>query len=821
MSERALSAQDLQESVEELRDYLADGIPPLLAAGAIGLLVRGAPDAITAQIQSWLSYQYQVRGRTVAYSDLVYYALSKLHFVGELGLVPKPELASYLAALVEALVPLCPEEERDVVRSALERLRLGPQELSRGVFPIGPAPTAGLRAAAGAAGAGAPAGELTQELRRFALLLERLKPPAAGDAVARPAGAPADELVASVLAAAATTARDGSELGQYLEHLRELGVLGIDPATVVRTLSRALPNWAPATVASPDELGGNARALRRFVDLADGPQQRIERFRELLRAVVDEFNAGSLARAVALVQVAASLLAERKVPASDADLVRGNAHEALDGERLRVFAVDPQQQPLLRQVLDFFPALQPPGLLLALDGEPDRGLRRLRMTLLEVHGEAARPAILDSLEAALGDVRASAWFYQRNLVYLLHRIPCSPESLQDREVEHVIQFSELAHHPRLVGEAVVRLGQIRNERAEKALLGRLQEVEAELDGAVVAHHPAEDLERLRSLIAAGLLRNGSPAARRTVVQSALGRLRHAGSGDRLAELRGVDLSSEPALLNGLLQSLRALLPRKVLGVVMRRNAEILTQVVQALAATPAPLVRHGLQELVEQFPGEPFGMEASKALAGFDAAPAPGALPEAAPAAAAPPPRRMEGDLQLFGLPNLLQSLAQSGLTGTLTLKDGQGATAARLELRAGTLAGCSAAHLQGETAFYQLLERPLATSFLFVGGDAAPRETQAGGGTREILPLLMEGMRRLDEYDRARALIPDPTVLVATGVRPTTPAGETDGAFVRELWSRVKAGATAAACEEALAADGYRVRTLLSHWLEEGAVRV
>ena len=84
-----------------------------------------------------------------------------------------------------------------------------------------------------------------------------------------------------------------------------------------------------------------------------------------------------------------------------------------------------------------------------------------------------------------------------------------------------------------------------------------------------------------------------------------------------------------------------------------------------------------------------------------------------------------------------------------------------------------------------------------------------------------MEGMRRYDEYERARALVPDATVLLPTGVRPTAPPGESDGAFVRELWGRLKNGGTAAACEEAVAADGYRIRTLLAHWLQEGAVAV
>jgi hypothetical protein len=81
--------------------------------------------------------------------------------------------------------------------------------------------------------------------------------------------------------------------------------------------------------------------------------------------------------------------------------------------------------------------------------------------------------------------------------------------------------------------------------------------------------------------------------------------------------------------------------------------------------------------------------------------------------------------------------------------------------------------------------------------------------------------MRRYDEYQRARAVVPDATVLVATGARPSSMPGETDGVFVRDLWGEVKSGATAAGCEDALAVDAYRVRALLAHWLTEGALAV
>ncbi|HEX6201400.1 MAG TPA: DUF4388 domain-containing protein, partial [Thermoanaerobaculia bacterium] len=300
-----------------------------------------------------------------------------------------------------------------------------------------------------------------------------------------------------------------------------------------------------------------------------------------------------------------------------------------------------------------------------------------------------------------------------------------------------------------------------------------------------------------------------------VAEAALRRLRESGDAGRVAALRGVDLSDHPDLVDELLHALHDSLPKKVLGVTLGRQDEVAAALVDGLAATPTPAVRRALGDLAGKHPRERFGIEAAHVLAAFDGRREPG------PAAAPPPTagQRMEGDLQLFGLPNLVQSLAQSGLSGTLTLRDERGGTVAVLELDAGGLTGCSAGRLEGDTAFYQLLERPAGSSFAFAARDAAAARPAGGGSRRDLVGLLMEGMRRLDEYERARALVPDDAVLVPTGTRPTAAPGETDGAFVRDLWGRVKSGAAAAACEEAVAVDAYRARTLLAHWLAEGAV--
>ena len=101
--------------------------------------------------------------------------------------------------------------------------------------------------------------------------------------------------------------------------------------------------------------------------------------------------------------------------------------------------------------------------------------------------------------------------------------------------------------------------------------------------------------------------------------------------------------------------------------------------------------------------------------------------------------------------------------------------------------------------AFYQLLETPQPGTFEF---NRLPAEAAPAGDAYHVMGLLMEGMRRYDELQRARVLAPDHAFLRATGSRPTPPPAETDGGFIRDLWRRVKDGGTPSQCEEAIAAD-------------------
>jgi len=85
---------------------------------------------------------------------------------------------------------------------------------------------------------------------------------------------------------------------------------------------------------------------------------------------------------------------------------------------------------------------------------------------------------------------------------------------------------------------------------------------------------------------------------------------------------------------------------------------------------------------------------------------------------------------------------------------------------------------------------------------------------------LILEGVRRHDEFKAAAAVVPDEMALVATG-DPHTPMDEEKADFIQMLWDKAAAGGLAVAqLEAAMGTDSFRVRRKLAHWFEEGALQ-
>jgi len=80
--------------------------------------------------------------------------------------------------------------------------------------------------------------------------------------------------------------------------------------------------------------------------------------------------------------------------------------------------------------------------------------------------------------------------------------------------------------------------------------------------------------------------------------------------------------------------------------------------------------------------------------------------------------------------------------------------------------------------------------------------------------------MRRYDEFQEAAAVLPDAAALESTGEKPTAHPAEKDGSFLQALWERASQGGTPKDIEDALTWDSYRIRRVLVHWVEQGALK-
>jgi hypothetical protein len=235
--------------------------------------------------------------------------------------------------------------------------------------------------------------------------------------------------------------------------------------------------------------------------------------------------------------------------------------------------------------------------------------------------------------------------------------------------------------------------------------------------------------------------------------------------------------------------------------------------VQAVAGTPTPEVRSILQAVVQRFPSHPPGPQAAKALAKLE------------PSAPGPSAEALSGDLELFALPNLLQSLQASESTGDLVLFDRSQARQGSISMARGRVVRCEAGRLRGPDAVYQMLEKPFPGTFAFrstggAGKGASSSPASPPADSLEVVELILEGLRRHDEYHQARAAAPDGIVLEPAGVAALRPEGESDDAFARTVWDRAAAGTPPEACESEVATDAYRVRRLYAAWIEQGALR-
>lgn len=119
----------------------------------------------------------------------------------------------------------------------------------------------------------------------------------------------------------------------------------------------------------------------------------------------------------------------------------------------------------------------------------------------------------------------------------------------------------------------------------------------------------------------------------------------------------------------------------------------------------------------------------------------------------------LKGDLSELGLADLVEMMSLGAKTGSVTISDTDGDAAGTLLFLNGLLVSASSGPFTGEKAFYALLA--VSAGSFFVDSDVSPPEEMPGRSTQ---PLLMEGMRRLDEVRQLRERLPSWARLALAG---------------------------------------------------------
>jgi len=790
----------LQAALDDLQHYLQDEVSPQTAAFSVATLIAHPPEKLMQRVADWAAETSRIHA--IPIPQLLLHGLKKVYILGELNLLDREAVANFLDRATTIAVSICPAEHRDRLRRDLTEMRSsGDTTTAR----IDAPPVVAVRLPTFSGGSMVP-GEDAQNARRYSLILDRLTRQASNDVVGAQPAQPDPQAFAQLLSLAATRAQSGQQFNDYLEQLRPL-TRG-NEGNIFVILGGAMPSWelpnlAPGTSPPPSHIG----AMERIMDLAADPVAAMKRFRELVTAAVTKFNDGSLAAAVWMLDVAADSITEKKLDPAGVDRVRAEAVDAISPVQLRKYTENKTRHAALKFALGFFPALHLETLFRSLRGEPRAERRRLLLGFIEAYGTAGRRAALEELEREVARPDADT-YYHRNLIYILHRNPCEADDLDGRELDLLTKSTARGQNIYVVKEAATALAQIRTDASVKLLTMRLAEFETILLRNDVSLYPADEVQKLLDRIVAALARIGTSAALLTIARHGMKESPPLGdTRARLAALAQHDLSFDEPTVNVLLKALRDEMPSKFLGRLPKKQ-DAAVRLIEALSCTHAIPVEEALRDIAQRFPSQDVGRAAAQVLEKWSPVKAP---------ARSEPAATFAGELEFFGLPSVMQSLAEMRATGMLTLSTKQRQPSSKLVFVDGKFLNAQTGHIRGVDALYEALERPIAGSFAFV--PYPPERMQSDLTPQEIMGPLLEGVRRHDELQRIAALVPGELTLTKTTVKPTAHAEEKDPGLVRDVWLKACSGGPVAEWERQVPTDGYRVRRLVAHWLEEGAL--
>lgn len=740
--------------------YLKGGLNPKSAVEPVLSLLLNAPQQAAHVVASWAHRELEAAPRGTSISRLLHNGLQRVFRFEELGLVEPAVLRPAVMKTVNALWSFCPDGEARQLEDRILQLFQG----STGVASTHNAHRGGS--------------ERGKDRLPTYVQSALVSPPQATAPRRTPAPGPWPDAGPFPPAAAPPWyLADREPADRYIE----------DPEPDAPPLAEVV------VTAAPEPQPPNAVLERQ--------DERARCLVEVLNAAADCCNSGNLGTAAAIFHLAESLMRSGPLEEGLEERTREYAWTLLSPDRLQAFAADSKRHYQLRELMDFFPALQVQNLLTSLLKESDRRQRFFLLSLLQVRGDEARELASRLLVSSMRDQQEWAWFFVRNLLHLLRKIPPQGEP-EDAEVLAVLQYSAPTQPPQLVCEAaayIVDLDLDMGIELFKQRLGMLH-----LDQGPAAREASQ-------LMLAELLRSRRSNIRAFALELVFADHDWPRSyATALRGLRRVDLRQEPETLARLVRGLTELLPGAAVG----GPEDAVASLVRAVAGTPDPSVIAALHQVMTSGISAAVANEAKELRDRL----------ESLSSRVGGNAKRgdLSGDLDLFGLSSLIRWLGDMEASGTLQLHGGSPDLEAELKLTRGRLGSCRVGGRSGIDAFYFLFEKPFPASFSFTAREEEDRSP--GGLTLESMAL--EGTRRRHELEHLRLLVPDDAVVraraAAPGAMPRFDGEQESEELISQVWDAAADGAARVSeLEQRCVASPYRVRRLLHHWLEQGCVEL
>jgi CRP-like cAMP-binding protein len=173
--------------------------------------------------------------------------------------------------------------------------------------------------------------------------------------------------------------------------------------------------------------------------------------------------------------------------------------------------------------------------------------------------------------------------------------------------------------------------------------------------------------------------------------------------------------------------------------------------------------------------------------------------------------QHLSGNLEYFDLPTIIQTLATSERTGTLTITAHFEEVFAMLYFEAGKVLYATLGHLRGEEAFYQLSQSPVQDAFTFKSGlSQGEFEDEEEIGTT-TMGLLMEAAHQQDELKVLKTTYTDPNRVFRPQTKALSWDDEETKSLAQEIWTRLHRGETIAQMVKEIPTCEYRIYKVLS----------